>query len=299
MGERLDRLHDENSYDVTGNAAKIDLATRATTVDCLWSCLLHHWKQAASIDGPWNGDSVIRRVQSGKGFAGKGNLGGNPFRDIVLAKAVLSKNELATNLFVNEFQEYLQQVGGKVDQRFCLEVGWWSEFMDYLAGYTSTKGKLKQYHGKSGLKFWLGTVVRNFLLNLAKRDNKVVAFEETRHIYRHKYFADIISIECYDLIGSHMKQTINRLEKDSKLVLLLRYEQELNGEQIANVLGIHPGTVTRRIQKATSWIEQAFSGSSNSDVKDCVDHLLADSGTLSLGKWIMDSLRGSDSEVAI
>ncbi len=71
-------------------------------VEKLWRCLGHHWRDAIrraerqpDVEKP-SLDEVTRQIASGQGYRGKGDLGGDPLRDVVLAVAMVRKDQQAT-----------------------------------------------------------------------------------------------------------------------------------------------------------------------------------------------------------
>src|SRR5262245_45844195 len=66
----------------------------------LWACWSHHWRTAAERAGrPVNGWEVATQIEAGRGYRRNGHLGGNVIHDVVLATAMLRKDDAAIRRF--------------------------------------------------------------------------------------------------------------------------------------------------------------------------------------------------------
>ena len=165
----------------------------------LWQCVGYHWQDAnrsaeegaadagvaekaapekgAAEKGPVDLQTVVEEIESGRGFRGGGRLGGNPLRDVVLAVAMVHKDDAATRTFEDEYLSFSKGMAGKFHPRLAEDTDeWWYDLLDHLAGYTNPPGKLDRFYGRCALRNWLGTVVWNFLRR--RKSRKEVATDD-------------------------------------------------------------------------------------------------------------------------
>ena len=144
-----------------------DLAVR------LLVCWLYHWQTAGTSK---KGADVVKSVVSGQGFAGNGQLGGNPFFDLVFAQALCFFQDKATIFFQDEYLPYLRQIAKRVEKcaRFDDDIPcWWGPFYMSLTGTASEKAKatLYAYRGFSGIRNWLRISLGLFLRRFVQKES--------------------------------------------------------------------------------------------------------------------------------
>jgi RNA polymerase sigma factor (sigma-70 family) len=220
----------------------------------LWRCWSHHWRAAAeaAFEGRIDGREVAQRVRSGRGYSRGGRLGGNPLRDVVLAEAVVKRDNRATVRFQSDYYGFSKGLAGKIDRRFQLDAEeWWGEFLDHLAGYSRRPGKLERFFGKCALRNWLGTVLWRFLrrrpLPSGAGADQLDRFpadpaDEDR---------DPARGECLQLFSEIVGRALDELPKQDRLALCLLYLDGLKLKEVAQILGVHPGNAGRQRDRAT------------------------------------------------
>ncbi|MCA9239204.1 MAG: sigma-70 family RNA polymerase sigma factor [Planctomycetales bacterium] len=214
----------------------------------MWGCWALHWRQAIeAADGQAvPGEEVAARVRGGRGYQGGGDLGGDPFRDIVLAHGVCGRLGRATEKFIDEYRPSMLAVACRKRADLRNSDDWWSDLMDRLAGYTRPKGKLLSFAGRCALKHYLPRVVSNFVYDLPQPIPSMVKEFDTGE--QHESRRDTVGDDdCAALLRSRMQHGLESLGSDQRLVLALRYEQSLEWAQIAPMLGIKAaGSAKRR-----------------------------------------------------
>jgi RNA polymerase sigma factor (sigma-70 family) len=65
-----------------------------------------------------------------------------------------------------------------------------------------------------------------------------------------------MSIECRTLLTNLLQGALAELRPEDRLLLLLAFVEGLEGRQIAGVLGIDPGNVSRRKARALEALRQ-------------------------------------------
>lgn len=293
-------------------------------VQRLWGCWSHHWRSAAQAApaGRIDGWEVAERIRSGRGYDGKGRLGGDPLRDVVLAEAVRRHEDKATRCFEAEYYDYAVRQAGRVAPAFAACPDWWNDWMDLLAGYSRPPGKLASFAGKCGLQNWLGTVVKNFVRGLpppaggpagldAEAGTELAPADQDGSYAR--AFPpggptglgqsggpdqEVISEECLRLFRELIAEALAGLKAEDRLLLLLLFVQDLQGKEAARILRIDPGNVSRRKERALDGLrdilEQREAGSRERPQKyrDCLQHLLATrADRSSFGRLLFDALQ--------
>ncbi len=224
----------------------------------LWICWSHHWRQAISKapDGKTDGLEVANQIQSGQGYSGGGRLGGDPLRDVVLAVAVTKKNDRATEYFHSDYFGFLKGLAGKKDRQFLRDTdewgnpAWWNPFLDHLAGYTKPPGKLKRFYGKCALRNWLPVVLWRFLTPRRSPGDANCDSLDDNSPPATTSADDPARRECVELFAELVALAMAELPKQDRLLLSLLYIDGLKQKDAAQVLGVNPGNVTRRKDRA-------------------------------------------------
>ena len=167
--KRVEKLYWDSAFEVYDNPDANPFTEESHLALKLLNCWLFHWEQAGAET---DGEFVAQSVADGRGFVGNGNLGGNPFFDLVFADALCAWQNRAAKRFMADCSIYLVNVVYKrfapvrQGQRLVVEgLDWESAFLMYLTGFDSRNAEppLKSYRGYSGLKHWLTRALCIFL----------------------------------------------------------------------------------------------------------------------------------------
>ncbi len=267
----------------------------------LWQCWSYHWRSAlAGATGPVDGLRVAERVRAGQGYVGQGRLGGDVFRDVILAEAVLQRDDRATALLHDEYQPFAARLARKYHLRETAAADWWPELFDRLAGYSNPPGKLARYSGRCGLQHWLGTVVRRFLLDRGGRHHGLIATcsPDSAALKGPGTEASpdqaLISAECLEHFRELLATALPGLSSDQAVLLHLLFAEGLSGKEAAQVLGKHPGTISRRTAHALERLRDLLENSEATKTQphhECLSHLLSGAPRLSFGQALLEALR--------
>jgi RNA polymerase sigma factor (sigma-70 family) len=222
-------------------------------------------------------------------------LGGNPLRDVVLARAMLARDKPAQVLFDVEYRDAAVRIGGNVDPRWRDDTGWWDALVERLIGTREKPGKLERFAGRCSLKFWLGTVVRRFLYDLPKTYTLDVERDVPSPVEADSV-GDVMTRECFEVLTARIRRAIEKLEPAQVLVLAMSLVDNLPGKEIAQVLSIAEGNVSRRRQKALDQLlaeladPQGGRGDSDGVYQTCLGHILATPDRAAFAQAIARSL---------
>ena len=210
----------------------------------LIGCLRFHAEQFQAGQTSRSIDESIRCLQEGWSPGNEAVLGGNPLRDGVLAVALSVKETKAIAIFENDYYDYLKGVAFRVHPVFGNDPDeWWNEFVDFLAGYSHTNGKLKKYQGKCSLRLWLRVVLWNFL---RRRPIPLAVQEITENVSMMEPNRDDLELnDSVTLFTDLVRASLQVMPDRDRLLLSMIYIDNLLKKDIAAVFRVHPGQVGR------------------------------------------------------
>ena len=274
LAEQLQQWLEAYSKSICDAVVNDDHEAWSEHVERLWQCLAYHWQQAAEANGGIEAQAVAKQIQSGRGYQRGGRLGGDPMHAVVLAVAMTSRDGKAPTVFHQDYYAFSRGLAGKLNPRLADNPDeWWNDMVDHLAGYTKPPGRLTRFFGRCGLQNWLGIVQRNFLKRWIRREWKLTDFAEVEDQEQTHMSTDVgaaanESLQCFVEV---VRQALAALSKDDVLLLYYLYVKGLKQKDVATIIRIAPGNVTRRRQNALErlkdQIEQAATrlfGESNS-----------------------------------
>lgn len=232
----------------------------------LWECWGWHWRQAAEADGeqPVDGALVAAEIRLGRGYQGGGRLGGDPLRDVVLAVAMLEKENKAACCFETDYREFSRRQAGRIAREVADQIDdWWNELLDHLAGYTRQSGepagKLERFRGRSALQNWLRPVLWRFLVTrLRGRGQQMPLLGDEPDMRPARDAADPLEQrEGCTQLNAAFTGAIASLTDEERLVLFLRHLDGLEFKQIGPILGKNAGTACRIHQRALVRLREA------------------------------------------
>jgi len=214
----------------------------------LIDCLRFHTEQVQTVQtGEMSQriDEVIRSLQEGRSTGNETALGGNPLRDGVLAVALLVKDANAITMFEKDYHGYLKGIAFRVHPVLGNDPDeWWNEFLDFLAGYSHTNGKLKKYQGKCALRLWLRVVLWNFL---RRRPIPLAAPEIAEDVAMTATEESNLELsESIALFTDLVRDSLQALSDRDRLLLSMIYIDNLLKKEIAALFQVHPGQISRR-----------------------------------------------------
>ena len=109
----------------------------------------------------------------------------------------------------------------------------------------------------SGIKSWLYTTLYREFLLLRRRTKDTVEFDETHAETSHAPNADAGIL----LDGRTAVEVLGRMDEPHRSVLSLFYVEDLSYREIADILGVPPGTVMSRLSRAKEVLRQLLSPS--------------------------------------
>jgi RNA polymerase sigma-70 factor (ECF subfamily) len=115
------------------------------------------------------------------------------------------------------------------------------------------RGKIGQFEGRSSLRTWLGAVVTRAALNAAAvHGTQPASLDDDRAHSRAERLASSSSAGDRDhgrLLADLLRRSVERLDDEDRLLVLLHYEQELTLEQMQPAMGVSKATLSRRLKR--------------------------------------------------
>ncbi|HJZ60095.1 MAG TPA: sigma factor-like helix-turn-helix DNA-binding protein [Gemmataceae bacterium] len=248
----------------------------------LWACWSHHWRTAVEkARQPVDGAEVAAQIEASRGYRRNGHLGGNVILDVVLAAAMLRKDDTAIRRFEASYKDSIVRQVVSV-RRFAHEdPAWWNDLLAELVGVhrADREGRLTRYSGQSGLIPWTVTVAVRFLADrLASRPRgaELDLGLPDPALGRAGAVREAISADCLDLLAGRIRDALNALRSRERLALRLSVVDGKQGQQIATVFRINPGNVSRLLQGAREaiWRHMSADVSRADENRECFDALI-------------------------
>jgi RNA polymerase sigma-70 factor len=175
--------------------------------------------------------------------------------DLYLAAACAQHNAAAWSSFMRLYQKYLNDIALSVSPNCdaASELAG-SVLVDMFLPDRSGQSRIASYHGRSSLATWLRVIVCHRAIN--ERELKYNSLERIESIPEVAETAEVRNIEAVlravryeEMIRDSLRGGCKCLSDRERLLLLLRYDEELQVSQIARLLGVCPSTVTRQLER--------------------------------------------------
>lgn len=207
--------------------------------------------------------------------------------DLYLAAACAQHSAAAWSRFMKLYQKYLHDIALSVSANgdAASELAG-SVLVDMFLPDRSGGSRIGSYHGRSSLATWLRVIVCHRAIN--ERERKYNSLERIESIPEVAATADMRDIEAVlravryeDMIKDSLMCGCKRLSDRERLLLLLRYDEELQVSQIARLLGVCPSTVTRQLERVQGKLREIVVSTlatkyklQQAAIRECVTDLL-------------------------
>jgi len=117
-------------------------------------------------------------------------------------------------------------------------------------------GKLGDYRGDANFETWLYRVVVNACLDHHRRRRKLLPLVgEFLDLFRSPREGALGAL-LRDEMQQNVQRVVGKLPSDLRMVVILRYTEELSYDDIAEILGVPVGTVASRLSRAHKILER-------------------------------------------
>lgn len=112
---------------------------------------------------------------------------------------------------------------------------------------------LKSFKGDSKLSTWIYAITYHFCINYINKKKKWVvsdtldvwAMDEEQPVEDHLY-----EEELFEMNYNRLQEILDQIPVDDKMILLMKYQDDLSIKEIANVLNVKLSTVKMRLHRA-------------------------------------------------
>ncbi|MEL4308180.1 RNA polymerase sigma factor [Joostella sp. CR20] len=167
--------------------------------------------------------------------------------ETLVAKIVATNN---THLFAILYDRYSEVVYNK-----CLSFTRATEEAQDLTHdiFINLFLKLKTYKGNAKFSTWLYSFTYNFCVNyvqrnLNKRQDKFVLTDELPS--ESEDYQEISDENIYQMKSKKLDQALKQIEANDKMILLMRYQDDLSIKEIQEVLDLGSSAVKMRLNRA-------------------------------------------------
>lgn len=175
--------------------------------------------------------------------------------ELYLTTACAQGRESAWNCFNKKFKTYIHSLCSFVSPNNVAAHDLASTVLgDLFLPDSSGKSRIGSYDGRSSLETWLRVIINHRATNERKRKfNCAEGLGELPEVAAEFSICDIEKAYRTKRYGLAIKDSFEcackKLTERERLILLLRYDQQLNLGQIARLLNVHQSTVTRHIEQ--------------------------------------------------
>lgn len=166
--------------------------------------------------------------------------------DEVLVKKICSTNN--TDLFGQLYDRYAEVVFNK-----CISFTQSREAAQDLTQDIFVKlfVKLNSFNGESRFSTWLYTLTYNHCVNFVQREQK----NQNRNLSPIEEVEDeltdeISDLEIFELKADRLKKALRMLNPNERMVLLMKYQDDITIKEIATATGLGESAVKMRLSRA-------------------------------------------------
>ncbi len=219
-------------------------AQRAAFVSRVWNCLTYHAPGYLARGGRGLAPLIAAAEENG---LITGCIEGSLLMDTTLAQALEEKHAAAAARFQTEFGTLLTSWARRMrGERGVAEVENFAA--ELIVSRPESPPRIAGYRGQTSLKAWLKAVVANFLVTRDRKRQPLTVAELPEPAIVSTLDPD--RNDCVGLLTPLLSAAVGSLDAESVLLLKLTLIDHVPQTQLAAQLGIAPGNVTRRRQRA-------------------------------------------------
>gem|GEM_PF-2574423 len=262
----------------------------------VWACWSLHWKDAAGT-GSCDGMRIADKIRGLCPRDGRSNAGANLIHDVLLVKAIISGDEPAIRYFDRIYQKLAIELARSFDAALQEDLSWWTDTKSRMIGTPLKPGYIRRYKGKGSLRAVMTQAIRHDLLREAGKLRKRRERERTLppdyecHQSRHP-LESLETEECYELFTTVWREAIHCGSDSEQAVVKLIYGQRLSVTEVAGILQLDKGGVSRHRNKMLKRFEDMVMTPDRRFIpkyQDCGEHLFG-LGTTSLVRGMLAHL---------
>lgn len=208
--------------------------------------------------------------------------------DLYLAEACAHNSNSAWNRFFALYNGHIRNVAHTI----CSTHQEARELAGSMLGYlffcdAKGRSRIASYGGRGSLRTWLATIIKHRVINQNQlKSSDTISLDSLRHVAcaqgTNDLEAALLKNRYGEAIEDSFKAAADQLNARERLVLVLRFGDEMSGVKIARMLDVHPAQVTRTIKQAQLKFRTAVlsrldthHGLSGLAIKECIALILA------------------------
>jgi RNA polymerase sigma-70 factor, ECF subfamily len=115
--------------------------------------------------------------------------------------------------------------------------------------------RIASYEGRSSLGTWISTIIKHRAINRRQlKSAEAEPLDALRHTpsaaAAREIEAALLRSKYREPIADSFKTAAEQLNERERLVLVLRFEDELTATEVARMIGVHPAQITRTVKQA-------------------------------------------------
>ena len=175
--------------------------------------------------------------------------------DLYLAAACAQRHDQAWKRFYEIYRKCVKDLAASVSPSWDAARELAANILgDLFMPDRSGRPRIASYDGRSSLTSWLRVIVSNHAINeRVRKDNTgldLAIISESAYASGSEAVESAVRANRYQkLVSSALKAACESLTDHERLVLLLRYDEELRVGRVARLLGVHACTVTRQLDR--------------------------------------------------
>lgn len=208
--------------------------------------------------------------------------------DLYLTEACAHNSNSAWNRFFSLYNDHIRNVAHGICSTHQEARELASSMLGHLF-FRDAKGRsrIASYGGRGSLRTWLATMIKHRVINQSQlKSSQAISLDALRHLAcaegNSRPDAALLRNRYRDAIEDSFKAAADQLNERERLVLVLRFGDEMSGVEIARMLDVHPAQITRTIKQAQLKLRTAVlrrldthHGLSALAIKECIALILA------------------------
>lgn len=176
--------------------------------------------------------------------------------DLYLTEACAHNSNSAWNRFFALYNGHIRNVAHGICSTHQEARELASSMLGYLF-FRDAKGqsRIASYAGRGSLRTWLATIIKHRVINQNQlKSTDAVSLDSLRHVAcaegKSEPEAALLRNRYGEAIEDSFNAAADQLNARERLVLVLRFGDEMSGVEIARMLDVHPAQITRTIKQA-------------------------------------------------
>lgn len=183
--------------------------------------------------------------------------------ELALTRACVAGHELAWELFLTRYRERLYEMARAIahddSQARELADSLYAELYGLQTRAGQRTSRLRYYQGRGSLEGWLRTVLAQEFVNRYRARRQLVSLEESEEGGTQYAASEAEPVTITDpRLNAAVDHTLAALPADERFLLAAYYLDGRTLAQVAQMLGVHESTVSRRLDRLVHTIRRSI-----------------------------------------